>query len=91
LKAIEERDEEIAYQHTLPVALTGQAMCFLQGAKEAALGAFSPIEQRRERERIGRILPKAVAETLIELAKESRLPGWITEAIDFELVQKAAE
>lgn len=91
LKAIEERDEEVAYQHTLPVALAGQAMCNLQGVNEVTLGRFSPIEQRRERERIQRVLPKPVAETLIELAKESRLPGWITEAIDFELVQKAAE
>lgn len=90
LAAVEERDKAIAHIHAQPIALVGQAFCFSKGMKDAELGWFSPTERQNQAEFAARIIPAAVAQTVLELAQDNKLPSWIIEVVNMDLIRRSA-
>lgn len=90
MAAVEARDEAIARLHTDPIALVGQTFAWSRGSREAQTAWYSPLEAKERRQHAQSVIEPETAEIFLLLAKEAKLPSWVMDYVDFELVRQAA-
>ncbi|MBW4648909.1 MAG: hypothetical protein KME06_09425 [Kastovskya adunca ATA6-11-RM4] len=74
-----------------PVAQAALAICALKGAKKVKSSMFNPYGQALYEQMCKELISPAAARTFLKLAKEAKIPTWVTGYLDIEQIQSAAK
>lgn len=90
LAAIRDRDDDLANLIATPIALLGQTLSTLEGVKGSKTEHFNPVEFRRRIKRAAEIIDPSTAQMFLDLNKNKKVPSWVLEFTDVELIRDAA-
>ena len=73
-----------------PVANLGISYCIQKGVKDPDLAWFNPFHKKLFEETASQIVGKNAAKTFLDLAIDCRIPSWVGQHVDIELIRAAA-
>lgn len=74
----------------MPIAYHGVAMASANGAKHPKTEWFNPFEQVIKKTRAEQLIDRKSARIFMALAREGKLPSWVSSSVDIETIKLVA-
>lgn len=90
LESINIIEIERSNYHAIPLGNLGEILCRLQGVKQAKSEWVNPYPNYIKSKEIKKIIPEKPARLFLTLSREGKLPRWVFDELDIELIKQAA-